>query len=348
MKSPVRVVIVDDSRTIRAMLRKALESDPAVSVVGEAGDPYQARDVIKASDPDVITLDVEMPRMNGLVFLEHLMRLRPMPVVMVSNRTKEKSEAAVKALSLGAIDCIDLARLHADPRATERVIETVKIAARAKVQARQAAAPGRSVPKPKFAPNGRIVLIGSSTGGVDALEKVFASFPRNCPPTLVAQHMPAPFLASFSRRLDDRVDPRVRLAGDGAPIRSGTILLAPGGRHHMVMGHPRRHQVQLCEDDGTERYIPAVRRLFGSATGFGRRIVAVMLTGMGRDGAEEMLALKESGAETIIQSSSTCVVDGMPGAARNLGAGTQDVDLDKIGAAILAACAAKEGQHIDA
>ena len=337
--SEIKVVIVDDNRTIRALLRAVLERSGEVRVVGEASDPYEARDVIKATDPDVITLDVEMPRMNGLQFLEKIMRLRPMPVVMVSSRTTEKSEAAITALSLGAVDCIDVTRLHDDPMAQERVSMVVKVAARASVRSPRATTVAQNQSKERrHVWNGRIVVIGSSTGGVDALETVFASFPEDCPPTLVTQHMPAAFLESFASRLNAHFKPKVEIASEGAKIQPGKVLIAPGGGAHLVLGSPASKSVHLLEDAGTERHVPAVNQLFASAIPFGRNIVAVMLTGMGRDGAEAMLALREAGAETLIQSARTCVVDGMPGAARSLGAGTQDVDLQDMGSAILAAC----------
>lgn len=335
--SQIKVVIVDDNRTIRALLRNVLERSEEIRVVGEAADPYEARDVIKATNPDVITLDVEMPRMNGLQFLEKIMRLRPMPVIMVSTRTTEKSAAAIQALSLGAVDCIDVTRLHDDAMAQERVSMVVRVAARASVRA-PVATTRQAPPPPRNAMdwNGRIVLIGSSTGGVDALETVFAAYPERCPPTLVTQHMPAAFLESFARRLDEHFKPRVALAQEGERLEPGKILIAPGGTTHLTLGSFASKTVHLQADDGSERHVPAVNRLFHSGIPYGRRILAVMLTGMGRDGAEEMLALKNAGAETIIQSARTCVVDGMPGAARALGAGGRDIDIQDIGAEILA------------
>ena len=206
----------------------------------------------------------------------------------------------------------------------------------------------RSAAEQAFDWNGRIVVIGSSTGGVDALETVFSAYPADCPPTLVAQHMPGPFLESFARRLNELMTPTVRLAEDGAKLEQGTILIAPGATTHLVLGRAGSGIVHLREDAGQERYVPSVRCLFASAEAHGSNIVAVMLTGMGRDGAEEMLRLKEAGAETIIQSSESCVIDGMPGSARRLGAGTQDVALNQIGDAILKSCAkrTRQRQHV--
>jgi two-component system chemotaxis response regulator CheB len=334
-----RVLIVDDSRTIRTMLRALLAADRRVAVVGEATDPYEAREAIKALDPDVLTLDVEMPRMNGLDFLERLMRLRPMPVVMVSNRTTENSETAIRALSIGAVDCIDLSRFRGDAEGAARLAETLIQAARASV-ARIAAVPAAPAARPAAAPfqwNGKLVLIGSSTGGVDALERVLSAYPADGPPTLVAQHMPASFLRSFADRLNGHVAPQVAVLGPDAPLETGRVYFAPGGDSHAVVAGRDSLRLRALPDDGTAAYVPSVDRLFASAVGVARQVVAVMLTGMGRDGAEAMRDLREAGAHTIVQSGESCVIDGMPRAARELGAAVEVRPLDDIGAAILAA-----------
>lgn len=335
-----RVVIVDDSRTIRAMIRAAVEADARLEVVGEAGDPYDARDVIKATNPDVISLDVEMPRMNGLVFLEHLMRLRPMPVIMVSSRTKHNSVDAIRALSLGAVDCVDVARFQADPNTRKRLADTLFLAAGASVR-RAATAPAAPVAPSaiRYRWNGRYVVIGSSTGGVDALERVLAGFPEDGPPVLIAQHMPAGFLTSFAARLDTLIAPRVTIAEDGQPIEQGTVLFAPGGDWHLTIGTRAGAVVRLQHSTGRELYVPEVDTLFRSAAALGRKALGVVLTGMGRDGAEGLLAMREAGAHTIAQSGETSLIDGMPRAARENGAAMEVVDLERIGAAILAACA---------
>lgn len=336
--APARVLIVDDSRTIRTMLRALLASDRRIVVVGEATDPFEAREAIKALNPDVLTLDVEMPRMNGLEFLERLMRLRPMPVVMVSNRTAENSETAIQALSIGAVDCIDLKRFRGDRDGAARLADTLLMAARASVVRRPAAAvPGRGAGDARFRWNGKIVVIGSSTGGVDALERVLAAYPADGPPTLVAQHMPPSFLRSFAGRLDGVVLPGVGRLDAAVPARCGEVWLAPGGDLHGVIAGRDRVQFRPEPDTGTEAHVPSVHRLFSSACGIAPQVVAVMLTGMGRDGAEAMRALRDGGAHTIVQSGDSCVVDGMPRAARDLGAATEVCALDAIGRAILAA-----------
>lgn len=334
-----RVGIVDDTKTIRLLLRAVLEADPRLEVVGEAGDPYEAREMIKATNPDVITLDVEMPRMNGLVFLEHLMRLRPMPVVMVSTRTQEKSEAAIKAMSIGAVDCVDVARLQGDASQRKRLAETLYHAAGARVIQRGGPDPRAARPQSgtDFSWNGKFVAIGSSTGGVDALERVFAAYPANCPPTLVAQHMPPAFLRSFAARLDSTVAPTVRLAEDGMPINQGEILIAAGGLRHIAFGDRRGRCVASPNATGEELYVPSVDVLFSSALPLAHDCIGVILTGMGRDGAETLLALRNAGAHTIVQSGETCVIDGMPRAARSAGAAERVLPLDRIGQAIVAA-----------
>lgn len=335
--APIRVLVIDDTRTIRAMIRSVLDSDPRFEVVGEAGDPYAARDLIKTLAPDVLTLDVEMPRMNGLVFLRNLMRLRPMPVVMVSTRTSERSEEAVTALSLGAVDCIDLTQVHGAPDMRSKLTETLLAAAGASVQrpASGVAGNARTGPSEAYRWEGKYLLIGSSTGGVDALERLFSCFPTACPPTLVAQHMPESFLASFARRLDGAVRPKVRLARSGLRAEPGCIYLAPGGRHHLALGGGKAPELRLVEDTGGELYIPSVDVLFRSALDKAEACVAAVLTGMGRDGADALLSLRRAGARTVAQDAATSVIDGMPGAAREIGAVEHCLPIDRIGAKLL-------------
>ncbi len=327
-----RVLIVDDTRTIRALIRAMLSVDPRIDVVGEASDPYEARDLIKSLQPDVITLDVEMPRMNGLQFLEKLMRLRPVPVVMVSMRTVEQSDEAIKALALGAIDCIDLGRLkNRDPRLPD-LAETILAASRAQISRRRSSVGRRTdeVSRNGFSWNGRVVLIGSSTGGVDALLTVIGGLPANCAPTVIAQHMPQHFLRSFAQRLNAHSAPSVSIAEDGEKLVQGRVLLAPGGSLHAELTGVSTPRIRLRRDDGTALYVPSVERLFGSAEDFASMAIAVMLTGMGRDGAREMRRLRDAGATTIAQSSDTCIVDGMPKAAREEGAAQEVVALENI------------------
>lgn len=341
---PHGVLIVDDSRTIRSLLRVTIDVDPRLEVVGEASDPHEAREKIKALNPDVLTLDVEMPRMNGLDFLRNLMRLRPMPVVMVSTRTRENSEDAIRALSIGAVDCVDAARLHGDPAQRSRLADMLVLAAKAAVRSR---APELSLGKglPRNLPirwNGKVVLVGSSTGGVEAIERMLEVFPANGPPTLIAQHMPEAFLRSFAARLDQIVEPVVRIADDGDEIRQGEVLIAPGGGWHMAISRSVANQVRLVRGDADDLYVPSVDRLFASARPVARRCVAAMLTGMGSDGATPMAELRAGGARTLAQRGDTCVVDGMPKAARLAGAVDESPPLGEIGKRILALCSREE------
>lgn len=329
----VRVVIVDDTRSIRAMIRALLTRSARIEVVGEAGDPYEARELIRKLNPDVITLDVVMPRMDGLSFLERLMRLRPMPVVMVSTRTTEKSDEAVRALSLGAVDCVDLGALR-DGDSDVDLASTVLMAAVSNTshfaQERRVGA----VAGDEFKGNGRIVLIGSSTGGVDALGTVLSAYPTNGPATVVAQHMPSAFLASFAERLDRTIAPRVLLAKPGQVIEPGHVYLGPGGEDHVTLSRHSPTRIVAVSDQG-ESYVPSVDVLMTSGVAHGAKAVGVMLTGMGRDGAKGLLKMRNAGAHTIVQSGPTCVVDGMPRAAREIGAAVEVVPLHKIGPSIL-------------
>lgn len=343
---PVRVLIVDDSRTIRAMIGSILDGDPRFEVVGEAGDPFAARDLIKALSPDVLTLDVEMPRMNGLVFLRNLMRLRPMPVVMVSTRTTEQSEEAITALSLGAVDCIDLSRVHGAMDIRAQLTETLIAAAGASLRRSDAQAVSGAAPSQRYRWNGKYVLVGSSTGGVDALERLFMRYPADCPPTFVAQHMPETFLTSFARRLNEKCAANVSIAQDGQPARPGCIYFAPGGRNHLELAGREQIVCRLRADKNDSLYVPSVNVLFDSAIDHAPQVVAAVLTGMGRDGAEALLRLRRSGARTIAQDAASSVIDGMPRAARDMGAAEIVLPLADIADRVLDLCGTFAGATV--
>lgn len=330
-----KVLIVDDSRTIRALLREILEPDPRLKVVGEAGDPYEAREMIKALNPDVLTLDVEMPKMNGLDFLVQLMRLRPMPVVMISSHTTTNSQAAIQALSIGAVDCVDARRLHGDAQSRARISNMVYTAAQAQLTTWIEASPYASPTGQPFRWNGRLTLIGSSTGGVDALERILRGYPADGPPTLIAQHMPAGFLASFSERLNGNVAPHVALAEDGEVVQQGQVRLAPGGGWHLTLDRRRPRCLRLVASNDDDLYVPSVDRLFSSAMPHAAECLAVILTGMGSDGSGPLLRLREAGSTTLAQHGDTCVVDGMPRAAREVGAVMENITLGKMAEAIM-------------
>ncbi|TQS72721.1 chemotaxis response regulator protein-glutamate methylesterase [Rhodobacteraceae bacterium] len=330
--SVTRVLIVDDSATIRSLIRSRLDSDPRLSVVGEAADPYDAREKIKALSPDVLTLDVEMPRMDGIAFLEKLMRLRPIPVVMVSTLTHRGSAKAMEALSLGAVECVGKPRNGNPSAAFDNLPDLLVMAARAQLRTgpRKAASPPQS-----FSWSGKTVLIGSSTGGVEALETVLSGYPRNCPPTLITQHMPESFLASFARRLQRLIVPQLVLAQDGMALREGHVYLAPGGNFHLALTPGEPAKCRLVASEKCNGHRPSVEVLFDSALPMAPRLVCVMLTGMGRDGADAMLRLRRAGARCIAQDATTSVVYGMPKAAIENGAAEKAYPLTKISDAIL-------------
>jgi two-component system chemotaxis response regulator CheB len=265
-------------------------------------------------------------------------------VVVVSTRTRDKSAEAVRALSLGAVDCVDVSRLQVEVEVRRKLLSTLVAAGSASVQGIGAGRSemGEPAPVPSFSWNGGMVFVGSSTGGVDALERVIAHFPADCPPTLIAQHMPAPFLESFARRLDALFAPTVSIARDGDTPRQGHVILAGGGAHHLTVSRHVPHRITLSPAAEGDLYIPMVDRLFRSAAALGPRAVGVILTGMGRDGADGLVAMREAGARTLGQSGATCVIDGMPRAAREAGAVERDVPLEQIGSEILKLCSKTE------
>lgn len=334
-----RVLIVDDSPTMRRLIRAGIDTHPRIQVVGEAGSAREAREAVKALRPDVMTLDVEMPGMSGIEFLERLMRARPMPVIMLSTLTGSGSDASVKALSLGAIDCLEKPRFGAAAETFRQLTDMLLVAADARVKspglaAVPAPAPDPSPGAPQWRWNGRWLLIGASTGGVDALETVLRGFPADCPPTLITQHMPAAFLRSFAARLNALVAPSVRIATDGDRPVPGDILIAPGGEHHLRVV-PDSQTVQVPIGPKRSGHRPSVDEMFASAVPMGPKIVAAILTGMGRDGAAELLNLRRAGASCIGQDAESCVVYGMPRVAHEIGAVSEQIPLQRIGARLL-------------
>ncbi|MEX6509006.1 chemotaxis response regulator protein-glutamate methylesterase [Jiella sp. M17.18] len=340
MMPQASVLVVDDSVTMRALIRHALSRDPEINVVGEASNPYEARDKMKALDPDVVTLDVEMPNMNGIEFLEKIMTLRPTPVIMVSNLTAPGAAATLAALEIGAFDCI------AKPSARETMFETlpglIKEAARAKagLVKRRKTAPQRRADSAEAAPQPadhgsaawpELVAIGSSTGGVEALMQVLADFPRNCPPTVIVQHLPAAFTASFAARLDRACPATVTEAKDGEPLQRGHVYLAPGGERHMMIRPGTRPFISLVADAPVSGHRPSVDVLFASvAKNFKGRSTGVILTGMGRDGAQGLLEMRQAGAHTLGQDEETSLVYGMPRVAYEIGAVEKRLPLSRV------------------
>ena len=342
---PVRTLIVDDSAAIRATLAHIFSSDPEIEVVGMAPEPHTARAMIKELNPDVITLDVEMPGMDGLSFLERIMRLRPMPVVMCSSLTAAGAEVTVEALRLGAVDCI--AKPTGGPAelasSAAWLCRTVKNAGRSSVRRAPAPiAPKRSSDDSAIPFRDIVIAIGASTGGVEALFHLLSAFPENCPPTLIVQHMPEAFTSSFADRLNRACPPQVVEARDAQPIAPGTVYIAPGGTHHMTLHGGLRGRIRLIESDPVGGHRPAVDMLFRSVVNSGAPAVGAIMTGMGADGAQGLLEMRQSGAETFGQSRDSCVVWGMPRAAMELGAVGKEISLSGMAGAILSACRGKQ------
>jgi two-component system, chemotaxis family, protein-glutamate methylesterase/glutaminase len=352
----IRVLVVDDSTVARRVLSSELAGEPDIEVVGEAVDPYDARDRILELEPDVVTLDIEMPRMNGLAFLARLMKYRPIPVVIVSSVTPAHSDAAVRALELGAIEVI--AKPAMGLVAGElggQLARAVRAAAAAaanmsRLRTDETPEDGPAAPAPParatISPSGgiagtsrdRLVVIGASTGGPMALEQILTALPADSPPVLVVQHMPAGFTAAFARRLNERCRIEVLEAAEGVAVLPGRALIAPGGRHMMLLSRKGQLCVGVRSGPPVHFQRPAVDVLFHSVAQIvGGDAVGVLLTGMGSDGASGMRALRDAGAHTIAQDERTCVVFSMPQEAIRCGGVCEVLPLRRIAAAALAA-----------
>jgi len=343
----IRVLIVDDSALVRKILSDELSKHSDIEVVGTAVDPYVARDKIVKLRPDVITLDVEMPRMDGLSFLEKLMKHLPMPVVVLSSLTPKNSENALRALSLGAVEVIakpGSAFSTGDIAAT--LVRAVRNAAGAHVSRR---VPPPDAPLASISGHGtletthKILAIGASTGGTRALEEVLRLLPHDAPGTVVVQHMPPGFTEAFARRLDGLCAMNVREAKDGDDVVPGTVLIAPGDHHMLLVRSGARYAVQIKDGPPVHHQRPAVDVLFQSvARSAGKNAVGVILTGMGADGAAGLLQMRNAGAHTLAQDEATCVVFGMPKEAIKLGAAEDVVPLPQMARAILDRFVARE------
>jgi two-component system chemotaxis response regulator CheB len=346
-----RVLIVDDSALIRQVLTEILSQDPSIEVIGTASDPFQAREKIKALNPDVLTLDVEMPRMDGLTFLEKLMAGHPMPVVMVSSLTEQGCETTLRALELGAVDFITKPKI--DLRAGmvglhQDLIDKVKGAATARVRSsavkREASKSGTHDASrttlhatAMLKTTDTIIAIGASTGGTEALSDVLRSLPPNTPPIIITQHMPDRFTTTFAKRLNDISQLTVKEAEDGDSVITGHALLAPGNFHMTLTRSGARYVVTIDQHEPVNRHRPSVDVMFNSvAQHAGRNAVGVILTGMGADGAKGLLAMKHAGAYTMAQDEASCVVFGMPKEAIKLGAADKILPLSQIAEALLA------------
>jgi len=342
-----KVLIVDDSALMRRLLAELVNAAGDLEVVGTAPDAHTAREMIKTLHPDVVTLDVQMPRMDGLAFLERLMRLRPTRVVMVSAFTEAGSETTLRALELGAIDFIGKPR--ADSAAAlaaygEELAEKIRGAAQARLRRLpSAAATLPAAPSPaagRSTSSGNLIFVGASTGGTEAIKDLLIGFPADCPPTLVVQHMPENFTLSFARRLDGLCPPRIVEAVGGERLETGTVYIAPGHSHLLIRRQAAGYVTELSSGDPVNRHRPSVDVLFDSAAQLvGRKAVGVLLTVMGKDGARGLLRMRESGARTFAQDEASCVVYGMPREAALIGAVDEVVGIGDMARRVLAAAA---------
>ncbi len=339
----IRVLIVDDSALVRKILGEILGADRDIEVIGTAADPYAARERIKQLNPDVITLDVEMPRMDGITFLENLMRLRPMPVVMVSSLTQHGADVTLRALELGAIDFVAKPRIDiAGSLATYAagLVEKVKVAAGARVGARRSIGCRAAPPcEPARALRAaavlrtteRIIAVGASTGGTEAIRELLAGLPPDAPAMVISQHIPAAFSKPFAERMNRYAAMSVCEAQDGQYILPGHVYIAPGDRHLLVERDGARYRCRLSAAAHVNRHRPSVDVMFCSvARNAGPNAVGVILTGMGEDGAQGLKEMLDAGAQTMAQDQASSVVWGMPGAAVRLGAAQQVLPLHQI------------------
>lgn len=327
----IKVLIVDDSALIRSVMSEIIGRQSDMEVVGVAPDPIVARDLIKLTNPDVLTLDVEMPKMDGLDFLEKLMRLRPMPVVMVSSLTERGSEITMRALELGAVDFVTKPKLSIQSGMrdyADMIADKIRAASKARIKARpiqvagstKAAGPLPSIRNP-LTSSEKLIIIGASTGGTEAIREFLMQMPSDCPGILIAQHMPEGFTRSFARRLDSLCKISVNEAAGGERVLPGHAYIAPGHSHLLLARSGANYVTQLDQGELVNRHRPSVDVLFRSAaSAAGKNAVGVILTGMGKDGAAGMLEMKHAGAYNFAQDEASCVVFGMPREAIALGA----------------------------
>lgn len=349
MPQKIRVLVVDDSALMRGLLSKMINSAPDMEVVGAAPDAATAREMIKTMNPDVLTLDVQMPKMDGLEFLERLMRLRPMPVVMVSSFTEAGSDTTLKALEFGAIDFIGKPRSDGG-RSMEAYADDLveKIRAAKGARLRRPMTIPVTTPTPRASlclkegagASGKIIFLGASTGGTEAIKDFLLGIPADCPPILIVQHMPESFTASFARRLDGLCAPRVIEVQGNEKVEPGTVYIAPGHSHMMIKRANNGYVTELAATPPVNRHRPSVDVLFDSAaTLVGKKAIGVILTGMGKDGAQGLLRMRQAGAKTFGQDENSCVVYGMPREAYLIGGVEEQYSLEDISRKVMAAAA---------
>jgi len=342
LNGKIKVLIVDDSAVVRKILSSGLSKYPDIEVVGTAPDPFVARDKIVTLKPDVVTLDVEMPRMDGISFLQRLMAYYPLPVIMVSSLTQSGCETTLKALEVGAVDFVAKPTLDVSNSLNDvidELAEKIRTSVRVKIKKKVLKTTDTKRPQTSQAlikTTHKIVAIGASTGGTEALKEVLTQMPPNAPGIVIVQHMPALFTKAFADRLNTLCAIRVSEAKDGESVVPGTALIAPGGYHMALNRSGARYYVTINQDPPVRRHRPSVEVLFESVAKYaGANAIGVIMTGMGDDGASGLLKMKEAGANTIAQDEESCVVFGMPKEAIKLGAAEKIVSLEKIPSAIL-------------
>lgn len=333
---PIKVLIIDDSALVRKIFTEELSRDPEIEVVGTAPDPFIGRDKIVQLQPDVVVLDVEMPRMDGLTFLEKLMKHRPMPVIVVSSLAKESSDVALRAIELGATDVMcKPGSSYSVKDMGEQLAEKIKAASQAKRRPRTIAPQGH-IRTTAIRTTDKVIAIGASTGGTEAIKQVLTKLPGIMPPIVVVQHMPQHFTKSFADRLNELCALEVKEAEHGEMLRPGKVLLAPGNYHTIVKRSGATYFVEVKEGPLVFHQRPSVEVMFSSVARFvGRNAIGVILTGMGKDGAEGLLEMRQAGAWTIAQDESTSVVFGMPKEAIALGGVSEVLPLDRIAEALV-------------
>lgn len=354
----IKVLIVDDSALIRSVMSEIIKSQPDMEVVGVAPDPLVARELIKQTNPDVLTLDVEMPKMDGLDFLEKLMRLRPMPVVMVSSLTERGSEITLRALELGAVDFVTKPKLSIQSgmrEYSELIADKIRAASKARVKPRQVMPTGTShagevalpLIRNPLTSSEKLIIVGASTGGTEAIKDFLVQMPSDCPGILITQHMPEGFTRSFAKRLDGICKISVKEAESGERILPGHAFIAPGHSHLLLARSGANYVTQLDQGPPVNRHRPSVDVLFNSAAACaGKNAVGVILTGMGKDGALGMLEMKKAGAYNFAQDEATCVVFGMPREAIAIGAAHEVGALNDLPGMVLAYLAAHSSRAL--
>ncbi len=352
----IKVVIVDDSALIRSVMTEIVNSQPDMEVVGVAPDPLVARELIKRTNPDVLTLDVEMPKMDGLDFLEKLMRLRPMPVLMVSSLTERGSEITMRALELGAVDFVTKPKISIQSgmrEYTELIADKIRGASRARIKPRtlQSAAAGATTQLPQLrsplTSSEKLIIIGASTGGTEAIREFLMQMPSDCPGILIAQHMPEGFTTSFARRLDSLCKISVVESAGNERVLPGHAYIAPGHSHLLLTRSGANYMTKIEQSEPVNRHRPSVDVLFRSAAqSAGKNAVGVILTGMGKDGAQGMLEMKNAGAYNFAQDEASCVVFGMPREAIAIGAAHEVAALSALPGLVLGHLATHGGRAL--